>query len=109
MFTGNRLNNFDSNTDCLGIAKSLDVEVKYEIDMDGHAIIYDVVISRLIHDGAFSKEGKREYLVIGSEWLSQSTISDLANEIEQNFFEKKAELEIERAELRKEERWNKAA
>ncbi|MCB1918624.1 MAG: hypothetical protein KDJ28_01435 [Candidatus Competibacteraceae bacterium] len=108
MFTANRIFTFDSNTDCFGIAKSHDVEVKYDLDPnDGSVCIDSIVLSRRIYfdeDGKSIPEGKREHLIIDAAWLSKSTIRDIADEIEQSLLERKVEAQIENYELKKFER-----
>lgn len=43
MFTANRIFTFDSNTDCFGIAKSHDVEVKYDLDPNDGSVCIAVL------------------------------------------------------------------
>ena len=101
------LHNFASNIDIFGIKKSIDVEIEYEIDPFDGSILIDTLILKLKHD--YNKHGKHEphyeTLRLNTDWLSDSTLGDLVDEIEIDLEAKKADDAAERARDQHIERW----
>ena len=96
---------FSTNADAFGIPKALDTEVEYEFDVDGEILIAAVILKRKVNykpNGDYAPHYKE--LRIDCDWLSNSTLQDLASEIEtdllaqaaDNAYEAKRDREIHR-------------
>lgn len=68
--------------DGFDIPKALNAEIEYEFDFDGEIRIYALILKRKVH---YNRQGEYaphdEELRIDADWLSRSTLDDLATEI----------------------------
>ena len=72
-----------TNTDCFGIPKALDAEVEYEFDLDGEISIAALILKRKVnYNGQGEYAPHDEEFRISADWLSRSTLDDLATEIQ---------------------------
>lgn len=72
----------ETKNDYFDIHHGLGTEVEYEIDMDGGIIISALILKRKVnYNGQGEYAPHVEELRIGEDWLSRSTLEDLATEI----------------------------